>query len=66
VDKDGYYWHDGATGGYSSYVFFDPKNDCAGVVLFNVSIGAAGSFADLLGAHLRQRLVGEAPVPLAS
>jgi CubicO group peptidase (beta-lactamase class C family) len=62
MDKGAYYWHNGGTGGYSSYVFFDPQNDCAGVVLFNTTVG--DSFADLLGVHMRQRLVGEAPVSL--
>lgn len=65
MDKDGYYWHNGGTGGFSSYAFFDPRNDCAGVVLFNTTIGSGGSFADLLGAHVRRRLVGEAPLSLA-
>lgn len=60
VTKDGYYWHNGGTGGYSSYAFFDPKHDCAGVVLFNTTVG--NSFADLLGAHVRQRLIGEPAV----
>ena len=60
VEKDGYYWHNGGTGGYSSYAFFDPKHDCAGIVLFNTTV--VGSFADLLGTHVRQRLIGEAPV----
>jgi serine-type D-Ala-D-Ala carboxypeptidase/endopeptidase len=62
VEKGGYYWHNGGTGGYSSYAFFDPKNDCAGIVLFNTTV--VGSFADLLGTHVRQRLIGEAPVSL--
>ena len=64
ISKDGFYWHNGGTGGFSSYAFFDPKNDCVGVVLFNTSLGPEGSFADLLGAHVRQRLIGEAAVPL--
>ncbi len=63
VAKDGFYWHNGGTGGFSSYAFFDPKNDCAGIVLFNSTV--VGGFADRLGAHVRQRLVGEAPVSLA-
>jgi CubicO group peptidase (beta-lactamase class C family) len=63
VDKDGYYWHNGGTGGYSSYAFFDPANDCAGVVLYNRTVG--DNFADLLGVHLRQRLLGVPAVPLA-
>ncbi|HWC00722.1 MAG TPA: serine hydrolase, partial [Bryobacteraceae bacterium] len=65
VEKDGYYWHNGGTGGFSSYAFFDPKNDCAAVILFNTTLRPEGSFADLLGAHVRQRLVGEAPISLA-
>jgi len=65
VGKDGFYWHNGGTGGFSSYAFFDPKNDCAGIVLFNTTLRAEGSFADLLGAHVRKRLVGEAPPSLA-
>ena len=64
VDKAGYYWHNGGTGGFSSYAFFDPKHDCAAVVLFNTTLGPDGSFADLLGTHVRQRLVGEPAVPL--
>jgi CubicO group peptidase (beta-lactamase class C family) len=64
LEKEGFYWHNGGTGGFSSYAFFDPKNDCAGVVLVNTTVGAAGSFADLLGAHVRQRLLGEAALSL--
>lgn len=64
VEKAGYYWHNGGTGGFSSYAFFDPQHDCAGVVLFNTTLSGAGSFADLLGVHIRQRLVGEPAVPL--
>ncbi len=65
VDKEGFYWHNGGTGGFSSYAFFDPKHDCAGIVLFNTTVRAGGSFADLLGTHIRQRLIGEAPLSLA-
>jgi len=61
----GTYWHNGATGGYSSYVFFNPKGDYAAVVLSNTSIGGSGSFADLLGHHIAQRLAGKPAVPLA-
>ena len=64
VEKQGYYWHNGGTGGFSSYAFFDPAHDCAAVVLFNTTLGAQGSFADLLGAHVRQRLVGAPAVSL--
>lgn len=63
VEKGEYYWHNGGTGGFSSYAFFDPKNDCAAIVLFNTTVGS--SFADRLGTYVRQRLVGEAPASLA-
>ena len=42
--KTGNYWHNGATGGYSSYAFFNPKEDYAAVVLFNTTAGANGKF----------------------
>jgi len=57
-----FYWHNGGTGGYSSYAFFDPKNDCAAIVLFNATVG--DSFADILGGHIRQRLLGEPAISL--
>jgi len=65
VEKSGYYWHNGGTGGFSSYAFFDPKHDRAGVVLFNTTLSGGGSFADTLGAHVRQRMAGEPAVSLA-
>jgi CubicO group peptidase (beta-lactamase class C family) len=61
----GFYWHNGATSGYSSYAFFYPKGDCAGVVLVNRPPGLF-SFADQLGAHIGQRLSGVPAVSLAS
>jgi CubicO group peptidase (beta-lactamase class C family) len=61
--KEGIFWHNGATGGYSSYAFFNPKEDYAAVVLFNTTIG--GSFnADRLGEHIAQRLRGEPAISL--
>jgi CubicO group peptidase (beta-lactamase class C family) len=64
-EKSHSYWHNGATGGYSSFVFFNPKGDYAAVVLMNRTIGPRGSFADLLGAYLGQRLAGQPAVSLA-
>jgi len=61
----GTYWHNGATGGYSCYAFFNPKGDYAAVVLSNTSIGVGGAFADLLGHHIAQRLAGKPAVSLA-
>lgn len=61
----GNYWHNGATGGYSSYAFFNPKGNYAGVVLFNTTLGPSGSFADRLGQHIAQRLAGKPATSLA-
>ncbi len=63
--ETGSYWHNGATGGYSSYATFNPKDDFAVIVLLNTSIGRAGSFADLVGQHITQRLTGKPAVSLA-
>ncbi|HEY1948810.1 MAG TPA: serine hydrolase domain-containing protein [Bryobacteraceae bacterium] len=49
---DGTYFHDGGSLGFTSFVFFNPKEDYAGIVLSN------SLFAQLVGAHLRQRLAG--------
>lgn len=62
----GSYWHNGATGGYSSFATFNPKEDFAVIVLLNTSIGKSGSFADLLGQHITQRLTGKPAVSLAN
>jgi CubicO group peptidase (beta-lactamase class C family) len=56
--KTEYYWHNGATGGYSSYALFSPREDFALVVLCNATIGPSGSFADALGEHVAARLSG--------
>lgn len=65
VTKTGTYWHNGGTGGFSGYAFFNPKGDYAGVVLYNTTIGPTGSFADELGQHIRQRFAGEPAVSLS-
>ncbi|HEX7361074.1 MAG TPA: serine hydrolase domain-containing protein [Bryobacteraceae bacterium] len=64
VPKTGTYWHNGATGGYSSFAFFNPKDGYAAIVLFNTTIGKKGSFADVLGAHIEERLRGKPAVSL--
>jgi len=60
----GNFWHNGATGAYSSYALFNPKEDFAVIVLFNTTISANGSFADALGQHIAQRLTGQPAVLL--
>jgi CubicO group peptidase (beta-lactamase class C family) len=57
-DETGEYWHNGATGGYSSYAIFNPKEDFALIVLSNTSPGPNGSFVDKLEMHIFQRLMG--------
>ncbi len=62
--ESGNYWHNGATGGYSSYAFFNPKGDYAAIVLLNTTLGPKGSFADRLGQHISQRLAGKPAISL--
>ena len=64
IPETGTYWHNGATGGYSSYAFFNPKADYAGVVLLNETIGEMGSFADRIGEHIGERLAGTPAIDL--
>lgn len=60
----GNFWHNGATGGYSAYAFFNPKGDYAAVVLLNTTIGPQGSFADRIGEHISERLAGKPAISL--
>ena len=62
--KTGNIWHNGATGGYSSYALFNPSGDFALVVLFNATVGGNGSFADRLGEHVAERLSGKPAISL--
>lgn len=62
----GNYWHNGATAGYSSYVFFNPQGDYAGVVLLNAAPGVDDSFVDRLGQHIIHRLSGKPAISLAN
>ena len=62
----GNYWHNGGTGGYTSYVFFNPKGDYAAVVLLNTALSNAGSYADRLGQHISQRLAGKPAISLGN
>jgi CubicO group peptidase (beta-lactamase class C family) len=61
-DTTGSYWHNGGTGGYSSYALFDPAKDFALVVLTNT---APDGFTDRLGLHIAQRFEGVEAVSLA-
>jgi CubicO group peptidase (beta-lactamase class C family) len=62
----GNYWHNGGTGGYSSYAFFNPQGDYAAVVLLNTTLGRNGSYADRLGEHISERMAGTPAVSLGN
>lgn len=62
--KTGSYWHNGGTGGFSSYAVFNPKEDYGAVVLFNMTVTDNGSFADRVGEHIAERLSGRPAVLL--
>ena len=62
--KSGTYWHNGATGGFSSYALFHPQEDYAVVVLFNTTTSKETSFADRPGEHVAERLSGKPAVLL--
>jgi serine-type D-Ala-D-Ala carboxypeptidase/endopeptidase len=64
VDGTGSYWHNGATGGYTSYALFNPEKDFAVIVLCNAEPGP-GAFADNLGHHIEARLTGSPAITLA-
>jgi D-alanyl-D-alanine-carboxypeptidase/D-alanyl-D-alanine-endopeptidase len=57
--ETGTYWHNGGTGGYTSFAFFNPQRRYAAVVLTNLAIGPQGMIADSLGAHVERRFAGE-------
>ena len=62
--KTGSYWHNGGTGGFASYAFFNPKGKYAAIVLVNVAVSGRGSFADQLGQHIAERFAGKPAVSL--
>jgi len=64
--KTGEYWHNGGTGGYSSYAFFNKNADYAAIVLSNTAPGKNGSFADRVGKHISERLEGKPAISLAN
>ncbi|GGH16829.1 serine hydrolase domain-containing protein [Silvibacterium dinghuense] len=63
IDETGSYWHNGGTGGFSSYAIFNPEKDFGVIVLNNYAPGD-GSVADKLGMHIAQRLSGLPAVSL--
>jgi len=61
--KDGNYFHDGGTGGFTSCALFNPKRDYGVVVLMNVEANF-GELAETLCWHISQRLDGEPALSL--
>jgi CubicO group peptidase (beta-lactamase class C family) len=57
---DGCYLHDGGSPGFTTFIFFNPKEDYGAVVLSNLL------FAPWVGEHVRQRLAGVPALSLAS
>jgi CubicO group peptidase (beta-lactamase class C family) len=60
----GNYWHDGATSGFTSIVFFNPGIDAAAVVLTNTYTLNPLLSPDTIAQHIRQRLEGEPAISL--
>jgi CubicO group peptidase (beta-lactamase class C family) len=63
--ESGDYWHDGGTGGYTAFAFFNPQDDYAAIVLLNRTLGPQGSFADRIGEHISERFAGKPAISLA-
>jgi serine-type D-Ala-D-Ala carboxypeptidase/endopeptidase len=59
IDGEGRYWHNGGTGGFHSFVGFDPKARRGVVVLASTSL----SLVDHLGATMFRVLAGEESKP---
>lgn len=62
-DATGAYFHDGATGGFSSFVMLDPATEIGIVVLANTSIDAR-PFAQEVAMHVMARLTGRPALSL--
>lgn len=63
---NGTFWHDGATGGYTAFVAFQPANDRAVVVLYNrEDLGASATpFSQRAAANVLALLSGSPAPPL--
>lgn len=60
-DNAGAYWHNGGTGGFSSYARFNQNQDYAFVVLCNT---ASNSFTDTSGIRIAQQFEGNPANPV--
>jgi CubicO group peptidase (beta-lactamase class C family) len=64
IKPNGAYWHNGATGGYSSFAFFNPGQDFAVIVLLNTAISEKRPFEALLVEHIIDRFMGMPAISL--
>jgi CubicO group peptidase (beta-lactamase class C family) len=62
-DATGSYWHNGGTGGFTSYALFNQEKDYALIVLCNLG-PSADTLADKLGEHIEERLRGSPAIAL--
>lgn len=60
IEKDGRFWHNGASGGYHAFVTFDPARGQGVVVLAATST----SLVDRLGGAMMDLLAGKASAPV--
>ena len=61
----GTYWHNGATAGFTSHAFFNPRENYAAVVLMNSGPNTLLS-PDAIAEHIQQRLSGQPAVSLVT
>jgi serine-type D-Ala-D-Ala carboxypeptidase/endopeptidase len=66
IPQSGAYWHNGGTGGYTSFAMFSPKEDRAVVVLYNrQDIGSAPiMFVQRVAANVSALISGKLALPL--
>jgi len=57
-----YLWHNGGTGGYSSFAAFTPEKDWAVIALYNRS--DSNRFVDCVGENVSALLLGQPTKPL--
>jgi CubicO group peptidase (beta-lactamase class C family) len=62
--ENGIYLHSGGTGGFTSYVCFNPRRDYAAVVLLN-AYPLAFPFTQVLSEHVVERISGKPALSLA-
>jgi len=64
-ERSGTYWHNGGTGGYNSFAFFNPAQRYAAVVLVNRTPAPRGrALADDLAQHIEQRFTGKPAIEI--